>query len=382
MKKLTMVGVVLLMSALVFVFGCERRVVNEVTENIVQPADAQYIGSQFCDGGECHGTIYETFRRTGHPFKVNKVEDVLAGNYYPYTNFPGAPPDYSMSDFTYVIGGYWWKTRFMDNNGYVLTGDEVQYNFETSEWVGYETDKAPGTKPFDCGACHTTGFSTEGHQDDLEGIEGTWAFPGIQCEECHGPGEFHALNPRGVVMTIDRSAEACGKCHIRGSVSSIPASGGFIRHHEQWNEIFTTKHISLDCVDCHDPHLGLHPSNPDREAAITNKCENCHFEELQSFEASDIPHSLRQVECIDCHMPYAAKSAVGDTSRHRGDIRSHLMRINTDPEAELTSGSTANGYLSLDFSCLSIGCHLGLSKEFVAEHAHDVHKDLHAEDGE
>jgi hypothetical protein len=364
-------GLLLFALAILLVLGgCERKIVNEI-EGDDEGLASTFVGSSTCQA--CHADIYETFSRSGHPFKLNRIEDVEAGDYYPYTSFPGPAPGYDWSDFSYVIGGFWWKARFIDTEGYVLTGDEVQYNFETQEWVGYHSDEAPGTKPYDCGRCHTTGYSPDGHQDGLEGIIGTWAEPGIQCEECHGRGSKHAENPYSFDMIIDRSSEQCGECHIRGPVNQIPASGGFIKHHEQWNEMATTLHRSLNCVDCHDPHLGLHASNPDRTDAIVMNCEQCHYTIAEDYASSSLPHYSNDVDCIDCHMAYTGKSAVGDTTIHRGDIRSHLWRINTDPNATLTDGSTANGYITLDFSCLTSGCHLSESRNWAASHADDVH---------
>jgi len=165
----------------------------------------------------------------------------------------------------------------------------------------------------------------------------------------------------------------CGECHVRGSITDIPASGGFIKHHEQWNEMSRTKHNSLECVDCHDPHIGLHASNPERASAIVSACENCHYEESADIQNSSLPHFTNNVDCIDCHMPYAAKSALGDTLTHVGDIRSHLWRINTSADAELITGSSANGYLTLDFTCLTPGCHISKTKEWASSFADMVH---------
>jgi ribosomal protein S27AE len=363
-KILSLLAIVLV-GALILAIGCERKVVNEVQDVIL--SGATYVGSDACAPAECHASIYTTFSRSGHPFKLNKAADVQAGNYYPdfCSSLPGPPAGYDWPDVTYVIGGYWWKARFTDTAGYIVTGTQVQYNFEnnpldsSAHWTAYHAGEVD--KPFDCGRCHTTGFDPLGNQDGLPGMEGSWAFPGIQCEECHGPASLHISNPRGFGMAVDRSPELCGKCHYRDSINVIPASKGFIRHHEQWNEMATTKHRSLDCVDCHDPHLGLHPNNPDRTGAIIMDCESCHFKEAATFATSTAPHAANGVQCIDCHMPYAAKSAVGDTAQHTGDIRSHLVRISTDStKQQFTTGNFANGYLTLDFTCLQPGiCHLG-----------------------
>ncbi len=372
-------GIAVLSAIMIIGFGCERKVVNEIST--VAVGQATYVGSQACAPAECHGSIYETFSVTGHPFKLNRAADVQAGNYYPdfVADLPGTPPGSDWSEVTYVIGGYWWKARFIDTGGYIFTGDEKQWNFPTNPlglpgaWVSYSS----GEKPYDCGPCHTTGYDESGHQDNLEGIVGTWAFPGIQCEECHGPASLHINNPKGVDMTVDRSSELCGKCHIRSSLQTIPTSGGFIRHHEQWNEMARTKHRGMSCVDCHDPHKGLHPNNPDRAEAIVMSCENCHFEEYLSFQNSGLLHAVNNIDCIDCHMPYAARSAVGDISKHMGDVRSHLMRINSDSTAQFIGSDGANGYLTLDFTCLAQGCHLGETVAWAANNAHEVHVSTH-----
>ncbi|MBW2731516.1 MAG: hypothetical protein JRH20_03930, partial [Deltaproteobacteria bacterium] len=91
-------------------------------------------------------------------------------------------------------------------------------------------------------------------QDGLEGIHGTFTEGGVGCEACHGPGAQHAANPYLVAVKIDRSPEACGKCHRRGGVEKIDASGGLIKHHEQYEELFQGKKHSMRCIDCHNPH--------------------------------------------------------------------------------------------------------------------------------
>ncbi len=208
----------------------------------------EYVGSAVCSG--CHTDIYDTFIQSGHPWKLNPVVDGQPPD-YPFTGLPELPEGYSWDDISYVIGGYNWKARFIDQDGYIITdepgatGNEEylnQYNFANpiigteAEWVTYHSGEE--NLPYDCGSCHTTGYSPTGNQDDLPGLVGTWAEPGITCEECHGPGGLHMQNPQGVQMLIDRDAEQCGKCHSREEIESVNASEGFIRHHEQYEELF------------------------------------------------------------------------------------------------------------------------------------------------
>ena len=91
-----------------------------------------YIGSDQC--ALCHSEIYNSFITTGHPYKLNKVEGGEAP-VYPFTILDYTPSGYDWNNITYVIGGFAWKARYIDSNGYIITGDDVQWNFETQEAV-------------------------------------------------------------------------------------------------------------------------------------------------------------------------------------------------------------------------------------------------------
>lgn len=364
-----------LLAVLVISSGCERKVTNEIN-NVISGSSANYVGSTACQA--CHSDIYFDFRNSGHPYKLNDADSAQlpAGVYYPYSSVP-LPSGLSWDDVSMVIGGFRWKARYINNSGQILTGPNRQYNFETDEFVAYSGDTL-GVKDYDCGPCHTTGYRADGnHQNGLPGLIGTWAENGVQCEACHGPGALHVAAPFDIEMKIDYSSEQCGKCHIRGDVFDIPADGGYIKHHEQWNEIFTTKHATIDCVHCHDPHKGLHELNPNRDDAIRIDCEGCHLKETESFYNTAVDEHLIQLdgrpyECITCHMPYAVKSAVARTT-YKADIRSHLFRINTDSTAEMftADGKFANGYLTLGFVCLQ--CHVSEDVGWAARHADEIH---------
>ncbi|MEN8098525.1 MAG: hypothetical protein ABFQ89_05575, partial [Chloroflexota bacterium] len=89
---------------------------------------AQYAGSEAC--ADCHAGVYDLFSKSGHAFKLNPVVDGKPPE-YPFTEVPSPPDGYTWDDITYVIGGYNWKARFIDTNGYIITGDEnatTQYN--------------------------------------------------------------------------------------------------------------------------------------------------------------------------------------------------------------------------------------------------------------
>ncbi len=341
---------------------------QEEEEEEEKPFGAEYVGSKEC--GTCHEGVYEVFMKSGHPFKLNKVVDGEAPT-YPFTELESPPESYTWDDISYVIGGYNWKARFMDQDGYIIT-DWItstktisdtsylnQYNYANPNldidagWVKYNSGREQ--MKYDCGTCHTTGYSPEGNQDDLPGIVGTWAEPGIQCEACHGPGSLHVANPRGVALQVERDSEMCGECHRRGDVESVNAKGGFIEHHEQYEELFQGKHVTINCVICHDPHEGVVQLRQAGEQAVRTTCENCHYK--QAKVQNSTVHAAMEIACIDCHMPRIVKTATGDAERFQGDIRTHLMAIDPDQIGQFSEdGTTALSQIGLDFACRQ--CHV------------------------
>lgn len=323
-------------------------------------ASGDFVGSDRC--AACHEDVFDVFSKSGHNYKLNPVIDGQPPE-YPFSQVSDPPAGLTWDDISYVIGGYNWKARFVDQQGYIITGDAVQYNLENDnlelgdDWVAYH----PGEElPYNCGECHTTGYRPTGNQDGLPGMVGTWEEPGITCEECHGAGGLHVQSPYLVDMSIDRSAESCGECHRRGAVEEVDASGGFIRHHEQYEELFQSKHLVLDCVTCHDPHTGVVQLRQADLQTVRTTCENCHYQEAR-YHAVDIHANF---DCIECHMPRVTKSAVGDAESFEGDLRTHVMAIDPFLVNQFNEdGTVANSQISLDFACRH--CHVndtGLEK--------------------
>ena len=327
------------------------------------PMGAEYVGAVVCAG--CHTDIADVFNMSGHPYKLNRVVDGQPPE-FPFTEVVEVPEGYTWDDMLFVIGGYNWKYRFVGLDGFIITGDAdalTQYNFPNpvtgneGGWVAYHAGEE--NKPYDCGTCHTTGYSPVGNQEDLPGLVGTWTEEGIQCEECHGPGSLHILAPRGFAMEVNRDPEECGACHRRGGVEAVNASGGFIQHHEQYEELFQGKHVTINCVTCHDPHAGVIQLRKAQEAdpsvqTTRTTCENCHYTEA-AYQNSAVHPAV--AACIDCHMPRVTKSATGNAEMFTGDIRTHLMAI--DPlqiEQFNEDGSVALSEIGLNFACRH--CHV------------------------
>lgn len=321
-------------------------------------ADAlKYAGTESCVS--CHAREYNDFRVAGHGYKLRPAAEAMKAQ------IP-LPSGYSWKDISYVVGGYKWKARYLDKDGYIITaaGGQAgrnQYNLMTGQWSDYE---AGTKKAYGCGSCHTTGYTKEGNQDGRPGITGSWVFPGIQCEACHGPAADHVI--RGgdkSAVKVDRSASLCGRCHVRGDPGKIPASNGFIQHHEQYNELLASPHAELDCVACHDPHKKA-------EFSIRKTCVDCHSDVATAYSGSVMQRS--GVDCVDCHMPFATRSAAV-LGPNKGDVRTHLFRINTDPSQSMFTedGKFAREYVTLDFACLQ--CHAARDKDWAAKNAPEVH---------
>ena len=326
-------------------------------------ADARargYVGPRTC--ANCHVAPYDAYRGSGHPKKLRLAEEARAAG------LP-LPEGYRWNDISYVVGGHRWKARYVDVQGFIITSTGPgrarpganQYNLQTGQWVDYHAGER---KPYDCGGCHTTGYSRDGHQEDLPGIIGTWAFPGVTCEACHGPGAAHAKSPSRNNIRTDGSPEACGQCHVRGNADSIPASGGFIRHHEQYNELLAGAHTGkIGCTTCHDPHKRA-------DLSIRVGCASCHGQQAHDYEGS--AKQKAGVTCVDCHMPPAGKSAVS-SGKYVGDVKTHIFRISTGPGDVMFSedGQLATGKLTLDFACLR--CHADRDMDWALSRSKGIH---------
>ncbi len=317
----------------------------------------QFVGSEAC--AQCHQGISDQFQQSGHPWMLNAVVDGQPPE-YPFSQIPRPPEGYEWADISYVIGGYGWKARFIDQDGYIITGAgedaRTQYNLENpelfmgDEWVGFHAGE--DNVPYDCGQCHTTGYSPRGNHEDRPGIVGAWAFAGVQCEACHGPGGAHVNAPRSFHMNVRTDRSSCTQCHAITPADDISIDGAFISHHEQYPDLFTSKHLALDCVDCHDPHSGVVQHLQRGEQAVKATCETCHFD-VARYQ-NNVAHEMIEIDCIDCHMPRLLRSAVGDADSFHGDMRSHVVaidpyRVHQFEEGE--DGPVVWPQLSLDFAC-------------------------------
>jgi len=330
-------------------------------------------GPQVC--GTCHKKAYEDWLSHGHSRKLaigGRMLRKLRGKYGLTVSARDAgiplpdhdPKLYSWKNVAFVVGSSkHWKSRYVDKKGFLITkGGKNQYNWQTGTWSDYHKDQK---KPYSCGSCHTTGYRPDGKvfaekgfpgatKKGMPGIKGDWAQFNIACEACHGPGAVHSDKPTKENIKIDKSAELCGTCHTRGSDPNVViAKGGFIRHHEQYPELLNSPHKKLNCGACHNPHVGR-ARGLLVKAGNKEVCDSCHKEQREEYDGSVMQEA--GVQCQDCHMGRATKSAVRN-GPYEGDVWTHIVKINTSADYEMFTedGSRAKPAMSLEFACLR--CH-------------------------
>ncbi|MBI5099714.1 MAG: hypothetical protein HZB30_10810, partial [Nitrospirae bacterium] len=348
----------------------------------------------------------------------------------------------------YMVGGFGWKARWgildasgNDKTGLVWSaaslvgGFGAQYNqlavggydplTKRGDWSTYGSTSGQGKK-YNCAVCHntngsngTTPSSTNdcytalgsgrtqpwGNNPSLSpasngGYWSEWTFDSVQCEACHGAGETHSNAPSASNITSNTSLTACGQCHTRhandeecfglevtGGALTGGTSDGFIKHHEQYNEMVGYEetgagkgvHAELSCVACHDPHKRSHkvPDDVATALGITDNnlsakargavvdCASCHEAQKNatgtvSSSAAITAHNAAGVDCIDCHMAEATKSGTGikGTWGKKGDDKTHIFKINPSATAATVGTRTnskgktiAENYLSTDYAC-------------------------------
>lgn len=309
----------------------------------------QFVGAQAC--AECHSEIAATFAASGHPWALTQVADGAIPSELS-RRLDGPPEGRTWDDISYVIGGYQWKAQFTGDDGSLVTGESVQYNLENRDldraasWVAYHAGEE---LPFDCGACHTTGYSRQGNQANLPGMVGTFAETGVQCEACHGPGSLHVNNPYAFSLRVSRDAQSCRSCHMTGD---LEIADGFIQHADgNYADLFPGKHALIDCVDCHDPHAGVTAPAAERAPAFRATCEGCHFREAQNEKA----HARIRVACDACHMPELIQNAVGDPASFRADVATHQVVINPEQISQFAEDGSILPQIGLDYACRQ--CH-------------------------
>lgn len=363
-----------------------------------------YAGSNACK--TCHSAKHSDWLTSGHPYKIQKLENGQAPVYpllsshkvvgpdVDYILKPGVPQPpkgYTWDQVGWVVGGFHSNARFLDKEGYRIIGDSAQYNLISNKWVAYEgTTPGKASYSYSCYKCHTTGASPVKNAEfqAYPGIEGSWVEQGIGCEGCHGPAKAHTTNI--TIKPTKNGYESCNNCHARDRGESFAwnervewraqtvggISTGFIRHREQGDMMGASKHaaVGFTCATCHEPHKSVYYENGGLKSTVS--CESCH-------QNKEIPgHGLAQAQCVDCHMPFAAKN--GDVKTFIVSEQSaHFWNIITDPVTMFGNLDTISGFkfikkdgsgmsgLTLDYTCVQ--CHTDKDVNWASQYAKNMH---------
>jgi len=342
-------------------------------------ADANgYVGNQAC--AKCHATIFESYQRTAMSHASGPASDnPMVGDFFHkksgvnyrissedgklWLSFerPGDPALHGKRELLYYIGqGRRGRTYLYSLDGFLF---EAPVNWYTDRhlWAmapAYgNVREAPMNLPAltSCLDCHVSGI-----QPPIAGTENRYTMPvfaysGVTCERCHGPGAAHVnggtiVNPSK--LPAERRDAVCMQCHLEGNAAiersgkhlyqfrpgddlsdyiryyvhaEEPASG--LRAASQFEALAQSlckkkSGAAMSCTSCHDPHRSV-PAD-ERVAFYRQKCLACHAELTTK-------HRAKQADCVSCHMPANLSSDVAHT-----EVTDHRIprRPNSGPALE------------------------------------------------
>ncbi len=139
---------------------------------------------------------------------------------------------------------------------------------------------------------------------------------GVQCEECHGPGQAHLAavaksQPAKVIinpakLSNDQSLELCARCHAGFGELIDPLPDDVLISNQvtamRNSECYIQSGQGFSCLTCHDPHADARSNDP----RPVKTCLGCHAS--AAVKAAVCPINAKD-DCIRCHMPTQRKGA-------------------------------------------------------------------------
>ena len=368
----------------------------EEGDDIACDNGTSYVGTNTCT--MCHAginpDIIDAYQNSGHSFALNRVEENQPVVYPDFTaGVPNPPDGFAWDDLMYVTGGFAWSAIFVKNDGTIIsnTADGIDSRYTLPSpylgtdggFVHYEPE-SQGTIQVRCAGCHTTGYI---YSDDHSAIQ--WNEDGVGCEACHGPGSLHFANPSKCLPPLDPE-ESCQNCHVYDNSTVVEAAEGLILDRQQFEELEAGGMNFFKCTSCHDAHVSAHYKEDVSHTAIVAQCVDCHTD-------MTIGLGMQDLECEDCHMPYAVYAGYSEDYTDvvgekliLGNMRSHIFSVNINADQAgamfsddghrlLTDASGRSEGLTVDFVCQ--GCHRpggsaqrAYSFEQLQTMAHTVHQ--------
>jgi hypothetical protein len=134
--------------------------------------------------------------------------------------------------------------------------------------------------------------------------------------------------------------------------------------------------FKMTCIMCHDPHATV-----SSEAGITRKCLDCH---KGKFKVEIKIAAMKDLTCEACHMPFASKNVSEEKIGEyvKGDVKSHVFGISTDPSYTINDGGkarlNADGFARLTVEQTCYACHkTGQASDINRERLLDMAAKIH-----
>ncbi len=361
--------------------------------------DVKYVGTEACR--PCHEEICDAYLHspTGRSMSKMGPDNVIE-------SFPQKEVVYDSSrNFFYEMveeGGRYFQREFrLDQSGnliherkmeaqYIIgSGSNLRIYFNDENGMLYQLpltwyvheqrwDMSPGYREFVnvrfsryattmCISCHN------GHMQLSQVADDRYEKPlklGIDCEDCHGPGDLHVREFEGedlglpenaltIVnsprLSVQRQVDICQACHLEGVARTLVDGQGWFdfrpgmllsEHRAVYSpsnpdkhafrvantayrlsnsRCFQGSHAAMTCTMCHDSHGMLETSKIEYNR---QNCQKCHPPESLPGKTSAFPHSPSD-DCIPCHMkPTGTKNTLHGVVNH-----DHWIRVDAEKDS-------------------------------------------------
>jgi tetratricopeptide (TPR) repeat protein len=336
----------------------------------ITPDANGYVGNEAC--ARCHAAIFESYQRTAMAHASGPAsQNLIAGdflhkksgvNYRVYSQDgkvwlsferPSDPTCRGKRELLYYIGqGRRGRTYLFSVDGFLFESP-VNWYTDKQMWdmaPAYgDVREAPMNLPAltSCLDCHVSGI-----QPPIQGTENRYRMPvfaysGVTCERCHGPGAAHVSGGAIVSpakLSADRRDAICMQCHLEGNaaierpgkhlyqfrpgddlsdyvryyVRADPPQSG-LRAASQFEALAQSmckkkSGAAMSCMSCHDPHRSV--TAEERVSFYREKCLACHT-------GLGTKHHANQPDCTSCHMPANLSTDVAHTEVTDHRIQRH-----------------------------------------------------------
>jgi hypothetical protein len=266
------------------------------------------------DSAFLQGDIHYSWQEGPYAFSISREDGKIIYRVTDGRQFFSAALEYAFGQgklgqtYVYSSGGVFHESRvsyYTELKGLDITvGDGSIKPTNVREAAGRAISSREAR---DCFGCHTTGARI-GPTLQLDRFE-----PGVQCEECHGPGGRHVASIRngkpapGTVralkgMDAQEASEFCGSCHRSWDAVMLMGIKGvetvrFAPYRLALSKCFSVDDKRIACTACHDPHGPVSAS----ATAYDSKCAACHNAANRAMKKRLCP--VANQACTSCHMP-------------------------------------------------------------------------------